>query len=95
MFGFFRDYSRLYVTNHINLVNEIEFRIVRSSSNALVNGMPVVTFAIDIDNNVSTLFGSNTKKIGYYVNRFGFPKKNLPEEEKARQEFVVKKIRRI
>ncbi len=85
MVGYIRGYSRLYVTDHINYLQESEVRIVRSNYKNQIYVEEVETGY--------PMIASKKEKLSRYVTRFGNPTKKLPEGYSKRQDDVLEKLK--
>lgn len=91
------NFGRLYVGDFPGNVG-VDTRIVLSkSSKLIVNGTIIDSSVEDIESGcpVRISRSNHVKPLGYYVNMFGRPKKNIPEPEKEKQVRVLKKVKEL
>lgn len=95
--GYINDYKNLYVSKLI-MGETKRIKIVYSdNTNFIVDGQIISPFALDIENRIPVLVTSNqhVKKLKYYVNWFGLPRKIAFEPEKENQQLVIEEIKKL
>lgn len=91
------NYENLFVAD-FSKNNEKIIKIIFSKyPNFSVDGQIIYPFAKDIetDSNILVSNTNNVKKLSYYINIFGFPKRNIYKIEKTKQKLVVDKVKML
>lgn len=97
MFGIINDYKHLYVADFSKFKTN-DYKIVYScDGNLVVDGTVISPFAEDIRTGTSIIVnnGNHVKRLSYYVNCFGLPRKRLALGEKDKQSFIVSEIKAL
>lgn len=97
MFGMISNYKNLYVAD-FSKDNDVAVRIVFShNTNFVVDGKIIYPFATDVVTGADVLVtnSNHVKKLKYYVNCFGFPRKHVFGIDKKRQKLVVSEMKKI
>lgn len=95
MFSIISDYKHLYVAD-FSKIGINNYKIVYSNvGNLSVDGSVMIPFVQDVETGFSILVNSSNhiKKLSYYVNYFGFPKKRIALGEKDKQRLIVDKVK--
>lgn len=95
MFGLISDYKHLYVAD-FSKVADYNYKIVYSGvGNLSIDGSVMTPFVEDVEFGFPILISSDNhiKKLSFYVNCFGFPKRNIAPGEQNKQHLVVNKVK--
>lgn len=94
MFGLIENYKNLFVADFSNKDNAM-VKIIFSKNPNFVNDGIIYPFVEDVETRCPILVSNNNhvKKLKYYVNCFGFPRKYVLDKEK--QQLVVNKIKQL
>lgn len=97
MFKMIRDFKNLFVADFSNKEDIIIKIIFSNHPNFAVDGNIIYPFVEDVKNGCSILISNknHVKKLNYYVNCFGFPKKYILEGEREKQKLVVDEVRKL
>ena len=97
MLGIISDFKNLYVADYFEDNNMIVKIVFSRSTNFVVGTNIIYPFARDLETGTSVLVSSNNhvKRLNYYVNCFGFPRKNIIALEKEKQQLVLSKVKTL
>ena len=97
MFGIIGNYKNLFVADFSNKEDTIIKIIFSKNYNFSDRGNIIYPFAEEVKTGYSILVSNknHVKKLKYYVNRFGFPKKYILDSEKEKQQLVVDEIKQL
>lgn len=95
MFKTINNYKNLFVADFSKNDKKIIKVIFSEYPNFSVDGQIIYPFAKDVETDTNILV-SNTnkvKKLSYYINVFGLPKKSIYKIEKTKQKLVINKVK--
>ncbi len=95
MFHIIDNFKNLYVAD-FSKGNNTKIKLVYSKNdNFVVDGVIIYPFAIEVKTDTSVLLNNSNhvKKLKYYVNCFGFPRKYILDRDKEKQKLVVNEIK--
>lgn len=97
MFKTINNYKNLFVADFSKTDEKIIKIIFSKYPNFSVDGQIIYPFAKDVETESNILVSNtnNIKKLSYYVNCFGFPKRNIYKIEKPKQKLVIEKVKTL
>lgn len=97
MFGIISNYKHLYVAD-FSKCGKNEYKIIHSGvNNLVVDGSVINPFADEVRTGVSVLIdgSKHIKRLSYYVNCFGLPRRKIALGDKDRQSLIVSEVKTL